>query len=269
MLSYKPIFPFLLRRRTFGWLFGFFIAFTPFGCGEQNTNESNQSSAVSTKPINTLTSQEKTLGWKLLFDGKDLSAWRGYNKSNFPSSGWTIKDGMLMMEATGKEEEGYGGDIITKDQYENFEFRTDFKLSPDANSGILYLVKEIKGEPIWHSAAEFQILDDEGYEMKGKYVMDKHRTGDNFDLQAATENALKPLGEWNEAIVKVNKGKVEHWLNGQRVLEYTLWTPEWKEKVKNSKFAKYPDYGMSKQGHIGIQDWGHKMWYRNIKIKEL
>jgi hypothetical protein len=279
MLRFNFATNWLSYRAVVSWVLGSLVLFFSYGCGDQKKNSTappavatNAAASDTPESMNKLSDQEETEGWKLLFDGSNTDAWRGYNQPTFPTGGWVVTPGgLLMMEATGKdkEEEGYGGDIITKDEYQNFEFKLDYKLSPDANGGILYLVKEIKGEPIWHSAPEYQLLDDAGFENRKKYVMDKHRTGDNFDLMASTQNVAKPVGEWNEAMLKVKDGKVEHWLNGQKVLEYTLWTPEWKEIIKKSKFAKYPQFGMAKKGHIGIQDWGHKIWYRNIKVRDL
>ena len=251
------------------------VLFASFGCSEGEKTRTEQSkaevsSANSTpKYVNQLSPQEEKEGWVLLFDGTSTDAWRGYNQKQFPEKGWQVKDGLLMVEHTGTEEEGFGGDIITKEQYENFEFKTDFRLSPEGNSGIVYLVKEVKGEPSWHNAPEYQLLDNEHYEKNGDIPMDKHRTGDNYDLQASTVNAMKPVGEWNTAMIRVKDGRVQHWLNGQKVVEYTLQSPEWKELVKNSKFAEYPGYGMAKKGHIGIQDHGHQLWYRNIKVRPL
>ena len=219
--------------------------------------------------INTLTEKEKEDGWILLFDGESTDSWRGYNSDQFPDKGWQIQDNLLMVEASGTGEDGFGGDIITKDQFEDFEFKVDFKLSPQGNSGIVYLVKEEENTPSWHSAPEYQLLDNQYYEENGDIPMDKHRTGDAYDIKAATEDAMNPVGEWNEAMIRVKDGNVEHWLNGKKVVEYSLQSPEWKQLVEKSKFADYPAYGMAEKGHIGIQDHGHQLWYRNIKVRQL
>lgn len=251
------------------------LLFASVGCteGEKASHDHAQTevttASATSEQVNKLSPQEEKEGWVLLFDGTSTDAWRGYNQKSFPEKGWQVKDGLLMVERSGTEEEGFGGDIITKEQYENFEFKTDFRLSPEGNSGIVYLVKEVEGVPSWHNAPEYQLLDNEHYEKTGEIPMDKHRTGDNYDLHASTVNAMKPVGEWNEAKIRVQEGRVEHWLNGQKVVEYTLQSPEWKELVKNSKFAGYPGYGMAKKGHIGIQDHGHQLWYRNIKVRPL
>lgn len=236
--------------------------------GEQDTTAVGSDSSQASASINALTEQEQSEGWKLLFDGTSVDGFRGYNQDSFPSKGWQVKDGVLMVESTGTEESGFGGDIITKDQYKDFEFKVDFKLSPKGNSGILYLVQEVKGQPAWHNAPEYQLLDNEAYR-GGDIPLEKHSTGDNYDLVGSTVNAMKPVGEWNEAMIRIKDKKVEHWLNGQKVVEYTLGSPEWKELVKKSKFKDYPKYGMAEKGHIGIQDHGHQLWYRNIKIREI
>lgn len=248
--------------------------FITAACSENNKNDSeNSDKSISVESAeighNALTEQEKKERWVLLFDGTTTENFRGYTKENFPETGWMVKDGVLMVEASGGEEEGFGGDIITKEQYKDFEFKTDFKISPEGNSGILYLVKEVEGVPAWHMAPEYQLLDDEHYEKTGEIPMDTHRTGDNYDMHASRVRAMKPVGEWNTAMIRVKDRKVEHWLNGQKTVEYELGSPEWEELYKKSKFSEYADYGRVEKGHIGIQDHGHQLWYRNIKVRPL
>lgn len=256
------------------------LAMFQTSCTDKKTAESDSSSSDTTEAsanaeaateeaINTLSAEENEQGWQLLFDGKSVDAWRGYNSENFPEKGWQVKDNLLMVEASGTGEEGYGGDIITREQYEDFEFKVDFKLSPQGNSGLIYLVKEEANTPSWHNAPEYQLLDNQYYEENGDIPMDTHRTGDAYDLYASTENAMKPVGEWNTAMIRVKDKNVEHWLNGKKVVSYTLGSAEWKEAVANSKFSGYPGYGMTAKGHIGIQDHGHQLWYRNIKVRPL
>jgi hypothetical protein len=218
--------------------------------------------------INTLTEQEKVDGWQLIFDGQSTKGWKGYTESAFPEKGWEIKDGTLTVLQSGPNSPA-GGDIITEKQYENFDLKFDFKLTPGANSGVLYFVKEVPNEASWHSAPEYQVIDNKAWEDKGELDMKTHRTGDNYDLHAAPADYMKPVGEWNEGRIVVNNGKVEHWLNGQKAIEYDLNSQKWKDEVKKSKFASYKEYGANKKGHIGIQDHGATVYYRNIKIKEL
>jgi hypothetical protein len=226
--------------------------------------------ATNATAINTLTDQEKADGWKLLFDGQSTNGWRGYTKKTFPEKGWEVKDGMLTVLASKSGEEG-GGDIITENQYENFDFKFDFMYTPEANSGVLYRVKEVPNTPSWHSAPEYQVIDNAGWAKKNdpSFNMDTHRTGDNYDVHAAPADYSKPAGEWNEGRIVVNNGKVEHWLNGKQTVTYDFNSKEWKDLVKKTKFATYKDYGANAKGHIGIQDHGATVSYRNIKIKEL
>ncbi len=215
-------------------------------------------------PANALSKAEEAAGWQLLFDGNSTDQWRGYNKASFPTNGWEVKNGLLMVLAKGE-----GGDIITRDQYANFELKLDFMVSDTANSGIFYLATEEENAPIWHNAPEFQILDNQTYIKMGTFEMKTHLTGDNYDLQAAAEDYSHPAGEWNSARIIHHSGKVEHWLNGHKTVEYEIGSPEWKTMVKKSKFATYPKYGLAKKGYIGLQDHGHLVSFRNIKIRRL
>jgi len=217
---------------------------------------------------NTLTDAETKEGWKLLFDGTTTNGWRGYNKQTFPDKGWEVKDGVLTVKYSGTGEAGYGGDIITTEQYENFEFSLDFKVSTGGNSGILFGVIEMDTMTIWQNAHEYQLLDDSAY-LAEKQVTEKQLTGACYDMYPCTQNAAKPANQWQTAKIVVNKGKVEHWLNGVKVVEYQILSPDWEEKLKASKFVGYPQFGRATKGYIGIQDHGHTMDYRNIKIRPL
>lgn len=242
-------------------------------CGRQS-KQNNQQEAEPTvqieKPvINTLTEEDQSAGWELLFDGKTTNKWRGYNNDSFPEKGWHIRNGNLAVEHSGAGEEGFGGDIITIDTFENFEFSLEFMVSKEGNSGILYRVVEKEGVPIWHNAPEYQILDDETYIEISEMDMNTHLTGDNYDLHSSMEKKLNPEGEWNHALIKINNNHVEHWLNGVKTVEYKIESPEWETLVEKSKFKDYPDYGRVKSGHIGLQDHGHLIMFRNIKIRKL
>ena len=141
-------------------------------------------------------------------------------------------------------------------------------LSDTSNSGILYLVNEEPGTPIWHNAPEFQLLDDQTYLDMGE-VTPAQLTGGNYDLHAAPRNYMNPIGEWNTARIVKDGAHVEHWLNGNKVIEYDLWTPEWEALVAKSKFKDYAGYGRAESGPIGLQDHGHLVRFRNIKVREL
>ncbi len=242
-------------------LLGFLLA-----C-QSPTNDETPSGTEPGFTHNTLSETEKEAGWELLFDGKSTGKWRGYNKSAFPKKGWKVIDKTLVVKKSGSEESGYGGDIITKEKFENFELMIDFLLTDTANSGIFYMVNEVEDTPIWHNAPEYQILDDAIYATMG--VTNIHFTGANYDLHPAENDFKNNMGQWNTARIIVNNGHVEHWLNGNKVVAYDLWTPEWEALVKASKFSEYPDYGKTKNGHIGIQDHGQEVRFRNIKIRRL
>ena len=226
-------------------------------------------SAVVLAQDNTLTAFEEKSGWTLLFDGESTEMWRGYNQAEFPQKGWRVEDGMLVVEKSGTEEDGFGGDIITLEQYENFELTLDFMLSDTANSGIFYLVREFADTPIWYNAPEYQLLDDTTYyEMLGDW-MDTHRTGDNYDIEAAREYHGKAVGQWNTARIIKRGTNVQHWLNDQLAVTYDIGSMDWLMLVKKSKFNEYPMYGKAQRGHIGLQDHGHEVRFRNIKIRRL
>jgi len=225
-----------------------------------DTAEVVADSTVVVEPINnTLTEEERAAGWQLLFNGETTDAWKGYNQDGFPEEGWTVENGELVVL-------GGGGDIITKEQYADFELTLEFMLSDSANSGILYLVKELEDRPIYHSAPEYQILDDDVYASMGDST-DVHKSGANYDIEGPEESLVNPPGEWNTArIVIDDEMNISHYLNGTLVTQYQLGSPEWEEAVANSKFADWP-YGQAEIGHIGLQDHGHEVRFRNIKIR--
>jgi hypothetical protein len=232
----------------------------------------DQPDAAQESAANTLTDAERAEGWRLLFDGVSTDGWRAYAGDAFPDTGWAVLDGALVVGATAQNPDvPIGGDLVTTEAFASFDLRFEFRLSPVANSGVFYLVREAEGHEIWHNAPEFQVLDDAAYLAMDDLDMDmeKHLTGDNYDLHASTVQALRPLGEWNQGRVMVDGDRVEHWLNGHKTVEYELRSQEWEALVAASKFAPYPDYGRATAGPIGLQDHGRMVWYRNIKIRPL
>ncbi len=198
--------------------------------------------------------------WEILFDGSDLNHWRNYLSDDL-SDKWQVEDGTLTITGKG------GGDIITKKQYESFELQLDWKISACGNSGIFFHVIEHDTLPrVYHSGPEMQVLDNTCHP---DAKIPNHRAGDNYDLHPVSEETVKPAGEWNSVRLIVDNGHVEHWLNGTKVVSYELGSPEWEELYQNSKFAKWPMYGQAGKGHIALQDHGDKVWFRDIKIKEL
>jgi hypothetical protein len=180
-----------------------------------------------------------------------------------------VADGNLIVLASDETDVASGGDIVTEAVFDNFELSVEFLLSHEANSGIFYRAIESPNEPIWHHAPEYQLLDDSAYIAMETMDMHTHLTGDNYDLHASGVTASNPIGEWNHARIVVDGAHVEHWLNGHLTVEYDLWTPEWERLVSESKFADYPGYGRATSGHIGLQDHGHTLRYRNIKLRPI
>ena len=210
---------------------------------------------------NTLTPAEQASGWVALFDGSSTDAWRGYRKEGFPDQGWSIDDGALRVHAGGG-----GGDIITQDMYSDFEFELEYKVAEGANSGIMYLVQE-KHDTTWQTGPEFQILDNAGY---GVEPTDAHAAGALYDLYSPAEaGASRPAGEWNTVRILLKDGRLEHWLNGAKVVDNRTDTDEWRSKIAGSKFAGYEGFGVLAEGHVALQDHGNDVWFRNIKIRDL
>jgi len=219
---------------------------------------------------NKLTGKEKKAGWVLLFNGKDFTGWRQVNGTAMPAN-WVIEDNsMKVFTGEGKKPgSGANGDIIySEKKFKNFEFSIDWKASKMANSGIFYNVREVPGQPIYYASPEVQVLDNiDATDNK----IDSHLAGSLYDMLAADPKTVKPAGEWNTIVIKLQDGKATHTQNGTKVCEYTLWTPEWDAMVANSKFKTFKGFieGISKEGYIGLQDHGYPVWFRNIKIREL
>lgn len=219
---------------------------------------------------NTLTGEEEANGWKVLFDGKAISGWHNYNKQGIGRK-WKVADGTLVFEGKDASEQNWhssdGGDIVTDGEYENFELALEWKISEAGNSGIMYnVVEDPKYQYAWHTGMEMQVTDNVRHP-DGQF--ETHRAGDLYDLVSARLVTVNPAGAWNRVRLVVNKGHVEHWLNGYKILNYDLWTPEWEEWVKASKFVEMADFGKARKGRIALQDHGDKVAYRNIKIREL
>ena len=211
----------------------------------------------SAKSIHTLVS-----GWKPLFDGKTLSGWRTYQ--NKPADSWSVSNGMLTNKGN-KDPNTKHADLITESQFENFELSIDWKIAPQANSGILYMVTE-EFASSYRSGPEYQLLDDKGYPQK---LENWQITGANYAMDPPIVDATKPAGEWNHTLIKVFKGHVEHWLNDKKVVEYELWSDTWKQHKAAGKWKDEKGYGAAKKGHIALQDHGGEAWFREIKIREL
>jgi hypothetical protein len=207
--------------------------------------------------VNTLTPEERSAGWRLLFDGSTTAGWRGYRMDSVPS-GWRVVDGALTRVQG-------GADLVTAEQFADFELVLEWKVAPGGNSGIMYRVTE-EYEHAYQSGPEFQVLDDAGH-ADGRSRLTA--AGAAYGLYPAPAGVVKPAGEWNAARIVVRGAHVEHWLNGVEVVSYELGSPDWEARVRQSKFAQWPRYGRAARGHIALQDHGDWVAYRNIKLRVL
>ncbi len=226
---------------------------------------------VNTEP-NFLSEQERTNGVSLLWDGKTSTGWRGAYKEQFPETGWEIKDGVLsVVKSKGKESEN-GGDIVSIREYNAFDLQFEFKLTEGANSGVKYFVTEKEGNKGSAIGLEYQILDDERHPDAKLGVVGNRTLGSLYDLipSVKIKRGLHKIGEWNYGrIVVYPDNRVEHWLNGYKVVEYQRGSPIYQALVARSKYAEWPDFGTAEKGHILLQDHGDAVAFRSIKIKEL
>ena len=203
--------------------------------------------------------------WKKLFDGQTTNGWHSYNKTKV--EGWMAMDGTLMSH-------GKSGDLVTDDEYENFEFEFEFKTAPKGNSGVIYKVVEDPKNPSYFSGPEYQVIDDDGYPPfndGGKMVIinDKQKTGANYDMYPPTKKVAKPAGEWSKGKIIIKNNHVEHWLNGIKVVEYEYGSDDWKEKLAKSKFSKWAYATPHAKGKIALQDHSDPISYRNLRIRTL
>jgi hypothetical protein len=198
--------------------------------------------------------------WITLFDGKSTDAFRGYKRDSFPNKGWKVENGLLKTIPGGDVV-----DLVTKENFENFELQLEWKISPGGNSGVMYHVSE-EFKNAWQTGPEMQVLDDS-----------KHKDGQNpktsagalYALIPPTNKKLEPVGEWNKVRLVVNGNHVEHWLNGVKVVEYELNSPELTKLIAESKFKPFPKFAKEKTGHIDLQNHHDEVWYRNIKVRRL
>lgn len=233
-------------------------------------------SALSAGEHNTLTSKEEADGWRLLFDGESFEGWTGMKGSPFPTRSWTLADGTITTRKGGHH------DLVTEEEFDNFDLRFDFKLSPEGNSGLKYLVQQEWLSPHWSpempdewndvqklSAVgyEFQIFDDATLKRKPGWELSS--MGAFYLIYAPEKKTVNPPGEWNSARVLVDGAHVEHWLNGEKLFEYELGSRETLDRVAKTKFRAVPGFGKKGPGNIVLQHHGAPAWFRNIKIREL
>lgn len=234
-------------------------AFTSCNTADEKSN----STAVEMKATGSDT------GWISLFDGTSTAGWHSYGKTTVGEA-WKVADGALYLDTTQKE--GWqikgGGDIVTNDEFENFDLKLEWKIAPNGNSGVIFYVHEdtSKYKYVWNTGPEMQVLDNNGHPDS---KITKHRAGDLYDLISCSKETVKPAGEWNEAEIVSNNGKLDFFLNGTNVVSTSLWDSAWKQLLAGSKFKDMADFGTYKKGRIALQDHGNAVWYRNIKIKKL
>ena len=225
-------------------------------------------SCGSSKKGKTTATTTKEAGFVSIFDGKTTTGWRGYNKTTFPEKGWDVVDGTLHCIGSGTGEAGNGGDIIYDRKLKDFELELEWKISEGGNSGIFILAQEIPGEPIYKSAPEMQILDNERHPDAKLGENGNRMAGSLYDLIPAKPQNAKPAGQWNKVHIIVYQGTVVFYQNDAKVLEFHLWTDDWKKMVMNSKFKDWEWFvNTAKEGYIGLQDHGNDVWFRNIKLK--
>jgi len=220
---------------------------------------------------NTLTAAEQKDGWKLLFDGKTIDQWRGFKMETVPP-GWSVEAGALVHTPPVRDPQTNvrprTRDIVSAEQYSDFDFKFEWQLAPAppaGNSGVMFYVTTDGGET-YHSGPEYQVLDNATHP-DGKNPLTS--AGSCYAIYAPTRDVTRSIGQWNESRIVINKGKAEHWLNGEKVVEYDMNSDEWKAKVLGSKFKEWPIFGVARRGHIAIQQHGAKVAFRNLKIKTL
>jgi Domain of Unknown Function (DUF1080) len=209
-------------------------------------------------PANTLSPDETAAGYRLLFDGQNLAGWHTYKKDS--AVGWKVEGDALTSP-------GNTGDLVSNEEFEHFELVFDWKITAGGNSGVFYFVDENpKYKYTFESGPEYQLIDDNGYPDS---LTNLQKSGANYDVHAPSSFRAKAPGEWNSGKLVVNRGKIEHWLNGEKVVEYEYGGDDWKKRVAASKFAKWPYATPHTKGKLALQDHGHPVFFRNVKIKIL
>lgn len=199
-------------------------------------------------------------GWTALFDGETLAGWRSF-KSDRPPAGWVVEDGALHLAEPG------GGDIMTEAAFGDFELEFEWRISENGNSGVIYFINQTDGtNRTYETGPEYQVLDNDGHADRHDPT---HRAAALYDLVAPPEDFTRPVGEYNEGRIVVQDGRIEHWLNGEKVAESPYGDDAWLAMLANSKFADWPEFGRYPSGHIALQDHSDLVWYRNIRIREL
>ncbi|CAN5698623.1 DUF1080 domain-containing protein [soil metagenome] len=203
--------------------------------------------------------------WISLFDGKTLAGWHGFNKTGTIPN-WEIEDSAMV--CLGASADAHGGDIVSDSAFDNFELKWDWKISKGGNSGVMYhVVENPKYKSPYETGPEYQVIDDIGFPEK---LEEWQKTGADYAMNLTNDKKkLMPVGEWNSSRIVFNKGHVEHWLNGEKIVEFEAWDDKWNKEKAEGKWKDYPDYGNAKTGLIALQDHGNKAFFKNIRIKKL
>ena len=224
-----------------------------------------------TGPVNVLSAEEKADGWRLLFDGKTTNGWRGHRMESFPKVRWVVENETIHRSANQQPKE-QEWDLVTTDQFDNFDLRWQWRVAPGGNSGLKYLIDEAMATKKLDEGIgfEYQLLDDDVHPDAKKGKDGNRKTGSLYDLiPAAADKPYHPAGQWNDSRIVVNGSHIEHWLNGSKVLSFERGSPEFKQLIAGSKFKDIAGFGDVSRGPILLQDHGNEAWFRNIKLKAL
>ena len=234
-------------------------------CNDNSSEEKTEAKTETTTENPLLTSEEQKEGWQLLFDGSSTDGWHNYGGGPVGYA-WKVTEGTLHFDGSLKKDT-IAQDIVTNDEFENFDLKLEWKVDTNGNSGIMFYVVEDTAHrrPYW-TGPEMQVLDNNGHP---DAKIAKHRAGDLYDLISSSKETVKPALEWNQAEIKAVNGKLDFYLNGENIVSTTMWDENWNKMIAGSKFKQWPGFGTFKKGRICLQDHGDKVWFRNIKIKKM
>ncbi|MCD4710041.1 MAG: DUF1080 domain-containing protein [Bacteroidales bacterium] len=239
--------------------------------GKPKADESQANDEVQSpvEPLmNSLSAEENSEGWVLLFDGQTTDGWKNFNEDEI--SGWQVEEGCLVGEGLGGD---IGGDLVSVKEYDNFILKWEWKLGPNGNSGVMYhVVEDAKYKAAYETGPEYQMIEDDDFrdENGDPYpIEDWQKTAADYAMYVPNDQKQVNPRDWNSSKIVFSPEKAEYWLNGKKVLEFVPWSDDWNERRNSGKWDAYPDYGFAKTGKLCLQDHGSKVWFRNIKIKEL